>query len=423
MTVDVLGPACDLAVTVRPARTNTRGVNNTWFQDCTSPTADDGTEIPADYMNDVLAQLRTAFVSSGITLDNADDMLWRAIESVQSFYIIDTPITKTVHGSSPDFVDLHAAFEWVSKYVITQNGSVAFNVSAGQFVYTSAVLVDHPNADRITVNGAALIGAAPVASDFACTGYSSGARSADAATNLSMLRTKYATEIRFNGCGGIGPIAGASIADLLITSDGGGGAQSIGILAESSCLFSTCSVHGFASHGVLIYEGRFGAAGFTVSGCGNCGVAVQPGAIFTYSGVTVVSGNAAQGLNLTGAQVWQVGSGIIVVKGNGSNGATLQQGSGMLAPSSQFSTNDGDGVTLVQSVAYMPTTSFDHNFGWGINAIQSRVYCETSTFPTNGSGTLRAYNGSIIDALSAAVLGSESPAANTLGNNNSLIVA
>lgn len=79
--VDVLGPASDNAVTSRPTRSIIRGIVNTWFKDCSGPDAADGTEFGADFFNDALAQFRQAFSSAGITVDNADDMLWRAMQS------------------------------------------------------------------------------------------------------------------------------------------------------------------------------------------------------------------------------------------------------------------------------------------------------------------------------------------------------
>lgn len=83
MSNDLLGPGdADNAVTVRPTRTITRGATDTWFKDCSSETADDGTEVPADFENDMLAQLRTAIRGSAVDAAGEDDMLWRAIESV-----------------------------------------------------------------------------------------------------------------------------------------------------------------------------------------------------------------------------------------------------------------------------------------------------------------------------------------------------
>ena len=87
---DILGPASVGAVTTRPGRTIVRGSSNTWFIDCTSQQAADGTLCPADYFNDTLAQLRQTFTSANIVQDNADDMLWRAIQSVGIRYGVDT---------------------------------------------------------------------------------------------------------------------------------------------------------------------------------------------------------------------------------------------------------------------------------------------------------------------------------------------
>jgi len=87
---DVLGPASTNAVVTRPTRTISRGADPTWFRDCSNPALRDGTILPADFLNDVLAQLRTAFANSGITLDNGDDMLWRAMQAVSTRYAEDS---------------------------------------------------------------------------------------------------------------------------------------------------------------------------------------------------------------------------------------------------------------------------------------------------------------------------------------------
>lgn len=89
MALDILGPATPDAVTVRPSRSTTRGAADTWFKDCSSPTAEDGTEIPADILNDWLAQFRTLFDGAGIVEDNADDMLLRAVQSIGIRYAVD----------------------------------------------------------------------------------------------------------------------------------------------------------------------------------------------------------------------------------------------------------------------------------------------------------------------------------------------
>lgn len=87
---DILGPASQNAVTNRPARSISRAASNTWFKDCTDAVTEDGTVLPADFLNDTLAQLREAFTQSGIDANNADDMLWRAMRSAGLRYAVDT---------------------------------------------------------------------------------------------------------------------------------------------------------------------------------------------------------------------------------------------------------------------------------------------------------------------------------------------
>jgi hypothetical protein len=87
---DILGPASDNAVTTRPARSITRGDSQTWFKNCTDPDAGDGTAFGADFFNDFLAQFLSAFSSAGISLDGADDMLWRAMNATGVRYGVDT---------------------------------------------------------------------------------------------------------------------------------------------------------------------------------------------------------------------------------------------------------------------------------------------------------------------------------------------
>jgi len=83
MSLDILGPAsASNSVTARPTQTTTYGALRTWFKACSSLTAQDGTQVTADWLNDILAQFRTAFDNAGIVEDNGDDMLWRAIQTI-----------------------------------------------------------------------------------------------------------------------------------------------------------------------------------------------------------------------------------------------------------------------------------------------------------------------------------------------------
>jgi hypothetical protein len=91
MSIDLLGFGnTDNAVTARPARSITRGTSDTWAQNCSSPDSDDGTANQADVINDLLAQLRVAIRSAGVVQDNADDMLWKAMQSIGIRAVADT---------------------------------------------------------------------------------------------------------------------------------------------------------------------------------------------------------------------------------------------------------------------------------------------------------------------------------------------
>lgn len=80
---DLLGFANALnAVTARPADARVFGAVDTWGKNCSAPGANDGTQITADYLNGVLAQLRRAIRGMGVTENNADDdMLLKAIQA------------------------------------------------------------------------------------------------------------------------------------------------------------------------------------------------------------------------------------------------------------------------------------------------------------------------------------------------------
>lgn len=63
---DILGPANAVgAVTIRPADDRTFGALDTWFKDCSDIEADDGTDIRAAFLNDVLGVLRALWRVNG----------------------------------------------------------------------------------------------------------------------------------------------------------------------------------------------------------------------------------------------------------------------------------------------------------------------------------------------------------------------
>ncbi|WP_315792483.1 MULTISPECIES: hypothetical protein [unclassified Bradyrhizobium] len=86
---DIVGPAnAPNTVTARPAETRVFGAADTWFQDCSSGTANDGTRVMAAWLNAVIASLRQTIRANGsliaggpvVSEDNSDAMFANAIQ-------------------------------------------------------------------------------------------------------------------------------------------------------------------------------------------------------------------------------------------------------------------------------------------------------------------------------------------------------
>lgn len=78
---------------VRPSFTpgNGPGDPDDWFQDCSSPTARDGTEWRSAGLNKILAVMRQVVRKSSVTADNTDDdLLAKAIASGSLIYVVAT---------------------------------------------------------------------------------------------------------------------------------------------------------------------------------------------------------------------------------------------------------------------------------------------------------------------------------------------
>lgn len=82
--VDVLGPymTTPQAVNSRPGRIgDAAGAGFSWCKDCTDDNAEDGTPITAEHLNNYKAQFVTLFQSSGIDINDTDEMATKAIRS------------------------------------------------------------------------------------------------------------------------------------------------------------------------------------------------------------------------------------------------------------------------------------------------------------------------------------------------------
>ena len=75
------GPQAANYTTARPTADTIVSSLNTFFKDCTSAAAKDGTVVDASWLNMVTAQIRTAIANASITLDDTNDnQLWLAMQ-------------------------------------------------------------------------------------------------------------------------------------------------------------------------------------------------------------------------------------------------------------------------------------------------------------------------------------------------------
>jgi hypothetical protein len=371
-------------------------------------------------------------------------------------FLITTEITFKVHGSGADFPDLITAFNYLGKYRITPTGHVILQLagapsgsaSAVQYVYTQSIIISHPNNDRISIFGAPML--APVSRNdtgYAWNGSSSAQRAADTATNLALLRTKFATEFHFQGTlttisypiAGI-RIAGTSLMHLdgiLFTSDGnpnttaavvfncagymnnlprllGGGSFAYDGLAAAN--FQNGYGFNWDVGACMGIEGEAGdqnlCTPFIAIGC-NSGIGLTNGGFLTCSGNAICLGNLYAGVQLwprSGTQ-WDGG---LFCNANGSYGVSCYLCStGYIAAPLNANTYNIGPSHCYRNGAYglwLQMTNISANIDFGAAA------------NVNVTGQIYAANNSGVQLWgSYANYTPCSPAFNTNGNNNALI--
>lgn len=171
MSVDLLGPAsAPNAVTVRPTENRTFGSADSFFRDCSSPTLDDGTELQAAFINQLLASARSLARGNGnlgggspvVTEDNTDDaVILKAVQYLiqrgQVSYADDTgtadALVVTMAPAPPEYKK--GIVVWFKK-------SAAANATT-----TPTINVNGLGATTIVKRD----GSAVVAADFAASGF------------------------------------------------------------------------------------------------------------------------------------------------------------------------------------------------------------------------------------------------------------
>lgn len=372
---------------------------------------------------------------------------------------ITTAITKTVHGGGADFADLNVAMAWLSKRRIVQGGSVTFQLAgaasgtATQYSYGSTgVAIQHPNLQRVYIQGATMLGAAPINANFTITGPSVGQRATDRGAALTVLRSRFATELNFTGGAGItilGVMGG--LKDVLVTGDrttgsGGNIGTLLTVVAGSAGFSGPVAVHGAGSIGFHVRSAIVAASSSIISvGCVGPGMQCDSGRLDfggefvalsnDNDGVTLNSGsfrasfstnvghsrgNGNNGLlaNPGGVLVNGTSSGQFVL--NGVNGLQAKGGGSIIAPGAICTFNSFFGISTENGVVEASNAQLNSNGQYGFYNIGGRIVTTGSAMGSNGTGAGVSVNGGFCNATGATSTAGLSPAAAVIGNNNSM---
>ena len=390
---------------------------------------------------EIVEVINTAFIrhytdfsgANCLTPSNGDlTQLRKAIEGfirttpTPSWYI-DTNVTYTVHGAGATYPDLLTCLEDLSKFIITHNGFVTIAIAAGRWNYgASNIILDHANADRILITGAAM-NSIPVAGDYPVSGCDAGSRAANAATVLANMRTHYTTELDFTSGRINSSCVGINVQNLLLVSDGSGPAWSGAICCTAGALFvNQCHIHGFACGGFVsaggdIYIGATGTMSATY--CGG-GIGATNGNLWHSGALLVMTSHSGNGASC-GFSANITGNSPIYANGNGTGGAGSTFGAMQFSGGSQFNTNGTNGGIFIDqgSLEIGSGCEIYGNNGYGIYlTVGSIGQAPNCSFSGNSGGSITAGNNSNCYAAgSSGVAGSCSPPANTIGNVNSYI--
>jgi hypothetical protein len=408
-------------------------------------TGTQGSIPPAKAFDEDQIEIVNVIANAGLTPNHTElDQLWQALQALFAQKYITTPITKTVHGVGADFTDLNAAFVWLANYIITPTGSVTFMVAPGKWTYATTVEVNHPNANRVTIQGGALLGATPQYQNFSTTGYHTGT---DGTNHITYLRSVHATELAFTGgvTGFVTTTRGVTLRYLLVsgsqtiatgpTNFYGISYQGNGLLAYEDVNLDGCSFWGFGSVGIQI----IGATVSQVSGLsivssfnGWQGMTMNGGIFFgSINAQVILMSNGVAGLTNFGGMFW---ADRVVVKGHGPplGNAAIQceQGGQIFIGVIGGGANHGlicevnqTGVILSGALMIAEGASYSNNATYGIWLHGgATAYVTDSQFFTNGVNAILAQENSYANAVRSAFTGTgDSPPNNTTGNIESYI--
>jgi hypothetical protein len=351
------------------------------------------------------------------------------INTTQTFNVYAAPVAGTIN-----FPNIIAGIDWLSKRRVAHPGYVTLLGAAGnggsRFTEAGTLFLDHPDGARISILGATMIGTPPVNADWTVTSSSAPDRASDATINLTMLRTKFATEVYIPG--GVNGVVISStnitvdrlllVGDLTSVGTGGNG-----IVAISTWSVGSVVMHNWGSQGYVGFLGSFqisAGSTFVASYCQTGGFNNLQGSQILYSGRMGAYGCNGPAITNAG-QIFQNGAGgnihCICNAGDAvQNVAGGYFGSGV---NSIFSSNGGNGLNNTLGSANVAGSNFNSNALWGIiTSFGGGINALGCTVNSNGSGPVSASYGATVALTGSAYTGSTSPPVNTNGNGNAYIV-
>lgn len=164
------GPDGENWTTLRPPHeAPDSGGADTWFKDCTSPSARDGTQLTAANLNMIVGNLREAVRSRNVALEEGDvTLLANAMATLRD--VVDADVTYTIDpNGGGDFLTLQEAGDFLRDKMIPRSVTVTLAPVAGDHVMDfdagGGAVFDHPYGHRIVIEGPTLTGAWPTADD------------------------------------------------------------------------------------------------------------------------------------------------------------------------------------------------------------------------------------------------------------------
>ncbi len=320
-----------------------------------------------------------------------------------NFYIRPNPAittNATINIPSTRFPTIDTLFAAIARKTIAPTATLTIQMAAGIFPPFS---IYHKDADRLVIKGT-MLAPAPLYANFAVTGADDGNRTANSATNIVMLRTRYGTEIH-NTQAHLGN-SGSQFYSCAITNFGPGKPIIQDMLVTGDNIFpGRWNLVGVMVRGTNIAINNVAAWG-EYSGFG-----AYSGGLIHFTGGSIASGCLGSGYEAQGSRMrWEQG-GIAVGNGssagNAGNGvsafnasafSTVPPGSGGVLPFYVTgNANAGVAANLSSAVAFWGAI-ITGNY-WDVYAAANAcIYVSGSSFgsttpPLNVQGNIGAYIG------------------------------